>query len=634
MSVSDVLGVLASEEEVQSRNFSERVFVNSMKTLQYMIRPISELPDQWDKRLYTGYWSNGRYDFEDAEHEDEFSRKKAFIEWMKDYLIIFKPIFRSGYYKMEEIRIVSKPVKYTEKSRYTAIPVFSNKTHGISKEDFEERLFSKKFIGRIDNISHEDTPSFVIWKENDGEYKIFGPFDGHQYAHGGFAFISKELREAVGFKEEWFEDVIPIPNAENLIFIGIETQAEIILAIEASKPLQKEISNENVISSDVVLNEDEVRLETFEERFIEGFINETRKNKFVYCSQDLVNFHTAMKVSNLVILAGMSGTGKSRLVEFYRKSLGIPEERSAIIPVRSAWTDDADLIGYVDLMHMVYRPGDSGLVNTLIQASRERDQLFIICFDEMNLARVEHYFSQFLSLLEMEPNRRFLKLYNEELETRLYNGGNNDGQYPPSIKIGENVMFVGTVNIDESTYHFSDKVLDRANVISLSVRPFEELKELSFEKKSDDDKNDPSTMSFNQYNEFKRKESGILLSDQEINLIKELHITLQQINRNMGVGFRVLTQIDLYLKNLPSPKYFSRGEALDKQIVQRILTKVRGSEDQLKAILGKYKEDAEEVIESKLMTIIDNYTGVSDFLETKNVIRFKAKELKMYGYTM
>ncbi len=635
MAASDVLGVLASVEDIQSQNLSEQVFVNSMKALQYMIRPISELPEQWDKRLYTGYWSNGRYDFEDVEHEDEFSRRKSFVEWMKNKLVVFKPIYRAGYYKMEEIRIVPRPLKYTDKSTYTAIPVFSSKVHGISKDEFEERLLTKKFIARIDNISHDDTPEFIIWKENDGEYKIFGPFESHQYAHGGFAFTAKVLRKEVAFNEEWFDDIVTIPNTDNLMFIGVETQTEIISAIEAADKFEQEISPESVVTADATFGAEVVYEENLEEKFIECFISETRKNKFVYCAQDLVNFHTAMKVSNLVILAGMSGTGKSRLVEFYRKALRMPEERAAIIPVRSAWTDDADLIGYVDLLHMVYRPGDSGLVNTLIQASRERDQLFIICFDEMNLARVEHYFSQFLSLLEMDANRRYLKLYNEELETRLYNGGHNEGQYPPSIKIGENVMFVGTVNIDESTYHFSDKVLDRANVISLTVRSFADLKELSIEKKAEEDKNDPiNTMSFNQYLEFKRKDSAILLSDLEIGLLKDLHLTLQQINRNMGVGFRVLNQIDLYLKNLPSLQYFSREEAFDKQVVQRILTKVRGSEDQLRSVLGKYKEDTDEVIESKLMMIFERYSEISSFSETKKIIQYKAKELKMYGYTM
>ena len=198
-----------------------------------------------------------------------------------------------------------------------------------------------------------------------------------------------------------------------------------------------------------------------------------------YSLKDLINFHTAMKSSNLVLLAGMSGTGKSKLVNAYRRALGLDSEQFTFISVRPSWTDDADLIGYADTLNMVYRPGDSGLVNVLKQAEKEEDKLFIICFDEMNLARVEHYFSQFLSILEMEPGQRQLRLYNDELANRLY----NSAQYPPSITIKKNVMFVGTVNLDESTHHFSDKVLDRANVIELDVLNFDLLMDVGDKKK-------------------------------------------------------------------------------------------------------------------------------------------------------
>lgn len=143
-----------------------------------------------------------------------------------------------------------------------------------------------------------------------------------------------------------------------------------------------------------------------------------------------------------------------------------------MIPVRPNWSDDSDLIGFVDSMHSVYRPDDAGFVNTLIEASKaeNQDKLYLICFDEMNLARVEHYFSQFLSILEMPEQNRFLKLYAKEYETRLY----NVDKYLSSVKIGNNLRFIGTVNMDESTFHFSDKVLDRANVIQLDLVPYTE----------------------------------------------------------------------------------------------------------------------------------------------------------------
>ncbi|WP_221770359.1 McrB family protein, partial [Listeria seeligeri] len=188
----------------------------------------------------------------------------------------------------------------------------------------------------------------------------------------------------------------------------------------------------------------------------------TRSEEFnlFYDEKDLFNFHTSLKVGSLVILAGLSGTGKSKLVRAYSKVLQLDEGQLNFVSVRPFWEDDSDLLGYPDTINSVYRPGDSGLTDALIDAGKNRDKLYLICFDEMNLARVEHYFSQFLSVLEMDADFRNIRLYNKDLEKRFY----NSDQYPASVSIGKNVLFVGTVNLDESTYHFSDKVLDRANV--------------------------------------------------------------------------------------------------------------------------------------------------------------------------
>lgn len=75
----------------------------------------------------------------------------------------------------------------------------------------------------------------------------------------------------------------------------------------------------------------------------------------------MINFHTAVKSSPLVILSGLSGTGKSQLVWCYAKALGLEKESLKMIPVRPNWSDDSDLIGFVDSMHSVYRPDDAGL---------------------------------------------------------------------------------------------------------------------------------------------------------------------------------------------------------------------------------------------------------------------------------
>lgn len=99
-----------------------------------------------------------------------------------------------------------------------------------------------------------------------------------------------------------------------------------------------------------------------------------------------------MKTDGMVILSGLSGTGKSKLVTEYATAL---KANIRFVPVRPFWADDSDLLGYADTVNNIYRPGDSGLIDTLIDAQDNDKSLFIVVFDEMNLARVEHYFSQF-----------------------------------------------------------------------------------------------------------------------------------------------------------------------------------------------------------------------------------------------
>ena len=168
------------------------------------------------------------------------------------------------------------------------------------------------------------------------------------------------------------------------------------------------------------------------------------------------------------MLSGMSGTGKSRLTSLYGDALGLSPQQHLMVSVQPTWTDDSDLLGFLDLSNNVYRPADTGVVDFLLTAERNPDQLFLLTFDEMNLARVEHYFAQFLSVLELDLDKRYLRLYSDQAQGCIY----NSCQYPSRIHIGRNVLFVGTVNIDESTYRFSDKVLDRAQVIRLGTVPF------------------------------------------------------------------------------------------------------------------------------------------------------------------
>ena len=340
----------------------------------------------------------------------------------------------------------------------------------------------------------------------------------------------------------------------------------------------------------------------------------------LYAEKDLFHFHISMKSSRLVILAGKSGIGKSGLVRLYGRALGLPESQVRFLPVRPSWMDDGDVLGYVDMKNMVYRSADTGLAELLIDAAAHPEKQYIVCFDEMNLARVEHYFAQFISVLEKEDHP-MIRLYNPSLAPRLY----NSEKYPPEIPVGRNVLFTGTVNVDESTCHFSDKILDRANVITLSQCHFRDLLKLSPKERKV-----YKEITAEEYDDFRVKE-GMGLNDKELELLDALNDAFTKSGMPYGIGFRVAQQMGRYLENIPEEAGISRGEGLDAQLVQRVFTKLRGSADQLSALLSLSDKNTAEGL---LPAILVRFKALSDFQGSQAVLKRKAGELKLYDYTM
>lgn len=325
-----------------------------------------------------------------------------------------------------------------------------------------------------------------------------------------------------------------------------------------------------------------------EEGFLQALEAEAVVQELFYRPGELLGFHAALKVGTLVILAGLSGTGKSRLVEVYRRALGLKEgEEFLWLPVRPSWSDDADLIGYYDPLHQQYRPGETGLVDLLVRAEQNPDRLFMICLDEMNLARVEHYFAQFLSILERPLEQRSLRLYARELAPLVENAD----QYPPEVSLGPNVLFCGTINLDESTHTLSDKVLDRASVIRVSHVDISLWWEQTCRQVAGEEGAPPllEPISFAQWRAWQRPFDPRPFG-KEIALLQALNQALAQGSADQAFGYRVARQVLLALQNLPrrvgGEPLLAPEAVLDGQIAQRILPKIRGSRAELEPLLG------------------------------------------------
>ncbi|MCK5537068.1 MAG: AAA family ATPase [Bacteroidales bacterium] len=242
------------------------------------------------------------------------------------------------------------------------------------------------------------------------------------------------------------------------------------------------------------------------------------EKNIIYPKYVLEDYFSLIKTNDLIILAGDSGSGKTNLVKSFADAVG---GVSKVIPVKPSWTSSEDLLGYYNPLQKTYL--STPFLEALIEASQNPEVPYFICLDEMNLARVEYYFADFLSVLEERDTDPEIFLYSDEESNHVLSEFNNviqaieglkekynknditsfydilkDSQIntelkeilglsdkvslisyhstlrrmlggilniPSSIVFPRNVRIIGAINIDETTHYLSPKVLDRAHVI-------------------------------------------------------------------------------------------------------------------------------------------------------------------------
>ncbi len=182
-----------------------------------------------------------------------------------------------------------------------------------------------------------------------------------------------------------------------------------------------------------------------------------------YDIADIRRFVAGLGVSHILILQGMSGTGKTSLAYAFGEFVG---NTSTVIPVQPMWKERTDLLGYYN--EFTKRFNETTLLCTMYKANYSKD-MYITVLDEMNIARVEYYFAEFLSMLELpKAEERYLDVVSDRWESdpKQFREG--------KIRLPENMWFVGTANNDDSTFAISDKVYDRAMVLNLDnkAEPF------------------------------------------------------------------------------------------------------------------------------------------------------------------
>nr|WP_208752682.1 DUF3578 domain-containing protein [Bacillus cereus] len=294
---------------------------------------------------------------------------------------------------------------------------------------------------------------------------------------------------------------------------------------------------------------------------------------FFYEKKDLVNFFLSLKTKPFVILSGISGTGKTKIVQWFAESLGATEENGqfTLIPVRPDWSDSSDLLGYVNLQgEFQERP----LIKVLENADANPNRPYFVVLDEMNLARVEYYFSDFLSVIESRKWKDGKIVTSPVLPESIAN---------KHITIPSNVYIIGTVNMDETTHPLSKKVLDRANTIEFNTVNLDYFNFLmDIEEKE-------AEIASNRSLETEYLHLKECFKDNE-DLVRNISTILIEINKileSVGaqVGYRIRDEICFYMAYNEQGKLLSFDESLDYQIYQKILPRLAGSDGRTEEVL-------------------------------------------------
>jgi energy-coupling factor transporter ATP-binding protein EcfA2 len=327
-----------------------------------------------------------------------------------------------------------------------------------------------------------------------------------------------------------------------------------------------------------------------EEEFLRQFESLVAHHGFVFDREDLVNFHVLVKTGSWTIVTGPSGLGKSSLPRLYAEALGARDE-FLLIPVRPDWLDDRDIVGAFNALSGRYEPAPCGLVDRLIAAQEDeragRGGIYVVCLDEMNLARVEHYFAQFLSLLEQPPESRELKLFARGLVDA------SDPYRPYEVlRLGGNLRFVGTVNVDETTHFFSPKIIDRASIAHF-VRPDLRLGLRAAARPQAAISVEP--VHLDDYLSWVRPEDE---EGEALDLILRVDEALRR--SRLGLGFRVRDRVLRYISS--ARPLLGEDRAVDLALLQNVLPGLRPSAKsyrellkELRALLqpGRYRRTAE-----------------------------------------
>jgi hypothetical protein len=322
-----------------------------------------------------------------------------------------------------------------------------------------------------------------------------------------------------------------------------------------------------------------------ESDLLHKFNIDLRRQGYLFPERVIDAFHTSLKchdINPLTVLAGVSGTGKTLLPIRYAEFMGM---HRLVLAVQPRWDSPQDVFGFYNYLEKKYKASE--LSRALVRMDPYNyptdfkgnewvhNRMLLVLLDEMNLARTEYYFSEFLSKLELRRmvKNESVKVNRSQAELELDAG---PGSRRFRIWVPDNIFFVGTMNEDETTQTLSDKVLDRSNVIRFG-KPDKNTKLNQETSSSNEMRKVNSFLPYATWKKWHRRPEGSSWQNDVDSWTGELNEVLNEMGRPFG--YRVQQAISAYVANYPrvdgnNNKRFMLAFA--DQVELKILPKLRG----------------------------------------------------------
>jgi hypothetical protein len=368
-------------------------------------------------------------------------------------------------------------------------------------------------------------------------------------------------------------------------------------------------------------------------------LNDMENNELVdYSNFDVKQFHSKLIESGLmfspelikrfiaslctktfVICSGLSGSGKTKLAQAfaqwicYKEADGEKNQQYCLVPVGADWTNREPLLGYPNTLKAdQYVKPENGVLDLINRARLNQTKPYFLILDEMNLSHVERYFADFLSTMESGDA---IPLHTIDAEENI------DGGVPKQLKLPKNLFIIGTVNIDETTYMFSPKVLDRANTIEFRLTE-KDLKEfIASDVKLDMDLLKGEGVGMGEIFVTMATQK----TDKNLNKVQaDLMKFFKELKKSGAeFGYRTASEMGrlmLMLKKMD----VKDNDSLDIAIMQKLLPKLHGSRNKLTKVLpvlGSFclVKDSEKIKEEYLDKFVNNTFSEEEISQHKNI---------------